>query len=182
MPYSLGTALILLRLRPELAWVQRIPTLGAVLNLVDRRGMMIYLWSGLAAVMAPLILRHVPPTGYDAAGPSGHLLDFGVVWLFLLIVVPLLGWLEDVAAARPPSFPWTRAGRAPGPSGAAAGSAVPRASLARADPRSSARPVSDAPPTAAAPGSAGMQDGDVPLRHLIPIPRRQVPEETRRGS
>jgi peptidoglycan/LPS O-acetylase OafA/YrhL len=60
MLYSVGAVLVLLRFRPRLAWMQRIPALLAVLRFADLRGLTVYLWSGFALAVVSLALHDSP--------------------------------------------------------------------------------------------------------------------------
>jgi peptidoglycan/LPS O-acetylase OafA/YrhL len=108
MLYSVGAVLMLLRFESRSDRLARTPWLTAVLELLHSRATTIYLWSGFAVAVVSLVLRDGPLARYGTAGPGGDLLTYGVVWLLLLAVLPVLGWCEDVAAAGTRSLRWNR--------------------------------------------------------------------------
>ncbi|MGY1795218.1 acyltransferase [Geodermatophilus sp. SYSU D00525] len=113
MLYCLGAVLVLLRVYPRFGWLDRLPTLGAVVSLFNSRAMTIYLWGNLAIAMAPVVLGATVLARYDTSGPRGMVLEFATAWLLLLVAVLVVGWVEDVAAARRPRLlPWDRVPRA----------------------------------------------------------------------
>jgi peptidoglycan/LPS O-acetylase OafA/YrhL len=111
--YVTGAVLVLLRFCPKPTWMRRFPTPGAVFGLIISRAVTIYLWSNVAIVLAPLVLQFTPLAAYDNPDTRGRLLEYGTAWLLILVAILLLGWVEDLAAARRPRLlPWTRVERA----------------------------------------------------------------------
>jgi hypothetical protein len=97
---SLGAVLLLLRRPPQLAWVERVPGLGRLLTVVRARAVTIFLWSGVAVVLAPLVDQRL---GWPSTGAL-----IGVSAVLTTALALGLGWVEDLAAGR-------RAALIPGP-------------------------------------------------------------------
>jgi peptidoglycan/LPS O-acetylase OafA/YrhL len=109
MLYFTGAVLILLRIYVSFDWLQRLPTLDAVVSLLNNRAMTIYLWGNFAIAMTPLVLVRTPLARFDTDDARGQALQYGCAWTLVLVAVLLLGWVEDVAAARRPRLlPWHR--------------------------------------------------------------------------
>ena len=116
MAYCLGAVLILLRVYPRFTWLDRLPTLGAVVSLFNSRAMTIYLWGNLAIWLSPIVLAVSPLAQYHTDDASGWALQYTTSWALIFVAVLLVGWVEDVAASRPPRLlPWDRVRRAPAP-------------------------------------------------------------------
>lgn len=84
--------------RPFTAWCTR-PSVAAVLGLVSRRSLTIYLWHPLAIVLGYWVLEQV---GRDATGPVGSVVLLVLVVAGTLVAVAAVGWVEDLAARRSP--------------------------------------------------------------------------------
>ncbi|MGY1594785.1 acyltransferase [Geodermatophilus sp. SYSU D00708] len=109
MPYCLGAVIILLRIYPKFTWLDRLPTLGAIVSLFNSRAMTIYLWGNLAIWLAPVVLGASPLARFDTDDAWGQALEFTTAWTLIFVAVLAVGWVEDVAAARRPRFlPWDR--------------------------------------------------------------------------
>jgi peptidoglycan/LPS O-acetylase OafA/YrhL len=112
MLYFTGAVLILLRIYVSFNWLQRLPTLDAVVSLLNSRAMTIYLWGNFAIAMAPLVLARSPLAQFDNDDARGQVLQYCTAWSLVFVAILLLGWVEDVAAARRPRLlPWHRVGR-----------------------------------------------------------------------
>ncbi|MFG1904389.1 acyltransferase family protein [Micromonospora carbonacea] len=103
------------------AWVDRSAVAGRAVTVLNRRALTVYLWHmPFVVALTPL----VDVVGWSHQDPVG--LAIRVVLVFALVgaVTALVGWVEDVAARRPPElFP---GGARPVPArGAAAGRPVP---------------------------------------------------------
>ncbi|MEV6600044.1 acyltransferase [Actinoplanes sp. NPDC051346] len=104
--YSMGFVLALLRLNPSLAWLNRVPLLHKLVSALNNRAVTIYLWHNVVITVAII-------TG-DRLGlwnvKQGALLYLGFTCIalsLLTITVFTLGWVEDLAARRPPRLrPW----------------------------------------------------------------------------
>ncbi|MEU8024132.1 MULTISPECIES: acyltransferase family protein [Micromonospora] len=141
------------------AWVDRSAVAGRAVTVLNRRALTVYLWHmPFVVALTPL----VDVVGWSHQDPVG--LAIRVVLVFALVgaVTAAVGWVEDVAARRPPELfpggarpePRTRTGAGAGAgTGAAAGRPVPAGA--------SPVPVSPAP--------AGYD------RAVLPAPR--APEE-----
>ncbi|WP_433538108.1 acyltransferase family protein [Micromonospora sp. CA-249363] len=95
--WSMALVAVLLRVRPRL--VGRVP-LGAVLRVVNARAVTIYLWHipaslGMFVLLAP-VLPYTSVASITVRLAGVCLLTAGAVLLF--------GWIEDVAARRPPTL------------------------------------------------------------------------------
>ncbi|MFP3712287.1 acyltransferase family protein [Puerhibacterium sp. TATVAM-FAB25] len=105
--WSLGACVLLLRVSPSWAVLPRpLRYLDPAVTLINNRAVTIYLWHNvLAALTVPLtdLLWGVPalersvPWLLDSAW-----LQLVLVWVLLAGVIIAVGWVEDVAARRPP--------------------------------------------------------------------------------
>ena len=113
--YSAGAVLLLLRLYPRRTVLDRMPRLSGVVAVINARAMTLYLWGNLAIWTAGPVLERLPlPAGLPPGGPLAQALQFALAWCLLGVAVLAVGWVEDVAAGRPPRVnPWPRAPRAP---------------------------------------------------------------------
>ncbi|MGY1749268.1 acyltransferase family protein [Modestobacter sp. SYSU DS0511] len=110
MLYCLGAVVVLLRVYPRVTWLSRLPALDRVVTLLNNRAMTIYLWGNAAIAAAAPVLDHSPLAQYFTAGARGSWLMFATAWLLIFVAVLLVGWVEDVAARRPPRLlPWAPA-------------------------------------------------------------------------
>ncbi|MEJ2864850.1 glycosyltransferase [Actinomycetospora flava] len=89
---SFGAVLLVLRLNPQVAWLERVPLLGRLVTVVNARAITIYLWHNVAIAFAPSIGDLF---GWDSEGQ--HFLI--AVWL-VIVAVLAFGWVEDLAAGR----------------------------------------------------------------------------------
>ncbi|NEK59049.1 acyltransferase family protein [Geodermatophilus sabuli] len=109
MPYCLGAVLILLRIYPRFTWLERLPTLGAVISLFNSRAMTIYLWGNFAIAMSPIVLGYSPLAQYDTDDARGMVVEYATAWTLVFVAVLAVGWVEDVGAGRRPRLlPWDR--------------------------------------------------------------------------
>ncbi|MBB5824874.1 acyltransferase family protein [Micromonospora carbonacea] len=142
------------------AWVDRSAVAGRAVTVLNRRALTVYLWHmPFVVALTPL----VDVVGWSHQDPVG--LAIRVVLVFALVgaVTALVGWVEDVAARRPPElFPGSAR---PVPArGGAPGRSVP----ARGDAPGRPVPAGGAPvPVSPAPAGPG--------RVVLPAPR--APEE-----
>ncbi|MFI2665503.1 acyltransferase family protein [Micromonospora carbonacea] len=142
------------------AWVDRSAVAGRAVTVLNRRALTVYLWHmPFVVALTPL----VDVVGWSHQDPLG--LAIRVVLVFALVgaVTALVGWVEDVAARRPPElFP---GGTRPAPArGAAPDHPAPAGGAA------AGRPVpAGGAPVPVSPAPAG------PGRVVLPAPR--APEE-----
>jgi peptidoglycan/LPS O-acetylase OafA/YrhL len=93
--YSIGFVLALMRWSPKPSWGQ------GFVSMVNNRAVTIYLWHNVAITLAvalfdPLKLWRIPGQGWEDVA------DFGLALAMLAVAVLALGWVEDLAARRPP--------------------------------------------------------------------------------
>ncbi|MFF3856810.1 acyltransferase family protein [Micromonospora sp. NPDC002575] len=157
------------------AWVDRSAVAARAVTVLNRRALTVYLWHmPFVVALTPL----VDVVGWSHQDPVG--LAIRVVLVFALVgaVTALVGWVEDVAARRPPElFP---GGARPVPAGGTAPGGA-RAAPARGTAPGGARPVPARGAAAGRPVPAGVSP--VPVspapagydRAALPAPR--APEE-----
>jgi peptidoglycan-N-acetylglucosamine deacetylase len=99
--FSVGVVLLLLRPRPQLAWLARVPVLDRLVTLLNARAVTVYLWHEVALVLA------VPVNDRLGLETTPELLT--TAWVLIGIAVLALGWVEDLAAGRRLRLlPWSR--------------------------------------------------------------------------
>jgi hypothetical protein len=107
--YSSGAVLVLLRLYTGMDWLARVPALDNLFALISSRAMTIYLWSAFAYFLAPFVIERTPLAEWYVPGLQGYALEYATMWALLLVAVLVVGWVEDVGAARRPRLlPWSR--------------------------------------------------------------------------
>lgn len=92
--FSIGGALLLLRLSPRLDWLRRRRRLAGLATGISSRALTIYLWNNVAIGAAPVIIGQA-----DEAALGGFVVVV-VACLLLALMVLAFGWLEDLAAGR----------------------------------------------------------------------------------
>jgi peptidoglycan/LPS O-acetylase OafA/YrhL len=92
--FSIGGALLLLRLNPRLGWLVRHRRLAGLATGISSRALTIYLWNNVAIGAAPVIIGRADDTAL------GGFLVVVVACLLLTLMVLAFGWLEDLAAGR----------------------------------------------------------------------------------
>ncbi|MFJ5100883.1 acyltransferase [Streptomyces sp. NPDC088554] len=102
--WSAGFVLLLLRFRPDFGWLARRPVADRVVTVFNARAVTVYLWHEVALMVSvPLIdvLWNVP--AFERYLPlDSQWFQFGVAWVLIAAAVALFGWVEDLAAKRPP--------------------------------------------------------------------------------
>ncbi|MFI5952233.1 acyltransferase [Cryptosporangium sp. NPDC051539] len=88
--YYFGTVLILMRFSFRLEWLDRVPWLDRAISVINARAVTIFLWHGVALLIASTWLGGSPLIWFPAA------------WVLIGVAVVLFGWLEDLAARRRP--------------------------------------------------------------------------------
>ena len=102
--WSTGFVLLLLRFRPRVDWLRRVPPLDRTVSVFNARAVTIYLWHEVALMAGVVLLDWM----WEDSLFADHLpLDnqgmlFLLVWPLLGILIVLVGWVEDLAARRSP--------------------------------------------------------------------------------
>jgi peptidoglycan/LPS O-acetylase OafA/YrhL len=91
MLWGIPFVLVALRLRPSLAWLDRVPGANAAITLLNARAVTIYVW-------------HLPMLFAATALVSSLSATLVVGVLFTAAAVLATGWIEDLAAKRPPAL------------------------------------------------------------------------------
>lgn len=102
--WSAGFVLLLLRFRPGLHGTARHGVADRIVKVFNARAVTVYLWHEVALMASvPLIdlLWEVPALERHLALDSLWF-QFGVTWILIAAAVVVFGWVEDVAAKRPP--------------------------------------------------------------------------------
>ncbi|MGW1060008.1 acyltransferase family protein [Micromonospora rubida] len=104
------------------AWVDRNALLGRAVTVLNRRALTAYLWHmPFVVALTPL----VDVVGWSHQDPVGLAIRVALVFALVGVVTLLVGWVEDVAAGRPPELlPGGRPPTAARPGGAPTGGAV----------------------------------------------------------
>ncbi|GIJ25714.1 membrane protein [Micromonospora qiuiae] len=83
------------------AWVDRNALFGRAVTVLNRRALTVYLWHmSFVVALTPL----VDVVGWSHQDPLGLAIRIVLVFLLLGVVTALFGWVEDVAARRPPEL------------------------------------------------------------------------------
>ncbi|WP_406041894.1 acyltransferase [Micromonospora sp. NBC_00898] len=134
-------------------WVDRIPALGRAVTVLNRRALTVYLWHmSFVVALTPL----VGLVGWGPRDPLGLAIRVVLVFALVGLVALLVGWVEDVAARRPPE--WLPGGSRSTPA---------RRAVAPASP---ARAGAAAEPVAVGVGRAAARLGDPPAARRSPVP------------
>ncbi|MEU4644551.1 acyltransferase [Micromonospora sp. NPDC023814] len=100
--WSAAFVLVLLGRAPAGArWVDRSAVFGRVVTVFNRRALTVYLWHmPFVAALTPL----VDVVGWSHQDPLGLAIRVALVFALVAVVTALVGWVEDVAARRPPEL------------------------------------------------------------------------------
>ncbi|NBE84614.1 acyltransferase family protein [Micromonospora rubida] len=83
------------------AWVDRNALLGRAVTVLNRRALTAYLWHmPFVVALTPL----VDVVGWSHQDPVGLAIRVALVFALVGVVTVLVGWVEDVAARRPPEL------------------------------------------------------------------------------
>lgn len=100
--FNLGFGLVLLRLPLTLSFVERVPVLRGMLDIINRRALTIYLWGNVAVwVVMELPGRYGVPQLLPGGAREPWVM-LGATLGVLAVIVLGVGWVEDLAARRPP--------------------------------------------------------------------------------
>lgn len=95
--WSLAFVATVLRFRPRMAVLDRLPPVRRLVEVLNARAVTVYLWHlPLAAAVGMLV-----PALLRAGTPGQILLRLAAVWVLTGLAVVLFGWVEDLAARRP---------------------------------------------------------------------------------
>ncbi|MFE6758975.1 acyltransferase [Streptomyces sp. NPDC057684] len=88
----------------DFAWLARFKRLDRIVSVFNARAMTIYLWHEIALILAvPLIDQFWNVPAFAQYLPlESQWFMFGVGWVLIAVAIPLVGWVEDVAAKRRP--------------------------------------------------------------------------------
>ena len=91
---SAGAVILVLVVSPLMAWLDRVPLLGALLGTIAARALTIYLCYPVVIAVTPLVVTRLGlGGGVPTAAATGVAL--------MLVAVLAFGWVEDLAARRP---------------------------------------------------------------------------------
>jgi hypothetical protein len=99
--WGTGYALILMRVRPSMRWLDRLPALARVVDGVNARAVTIYIWH-LPAMFAAGGLLMIADV--DLSSGRGYTAALGLGLLITGVTVVCAGWVEDLAARRRPAL------------------------------------------------------------------------------
>lgn len=105
--WSFGFCVLLLRISPSWSTLPRpLQFLDRAITLINNRAITIYLWHiVLLIATVPLIDQLWKVPILEQTVPwllNSQALQFAAVWLMLGLVILAVGWVEDIAARRPP--------------------------------------------------------------------------------
>ncbi|MGK5522663.1 acyltransferase family protein [Micromonospora sp. URMC 107] len=168
--WSAAFVLVLLGRGPASAsWVDHSAAFGRVVTVFNRRALTVYLWHmPFVVALTPL----VDVVGWSHQDPLGLAIRVALVFALVAAVTALVGWVEDVAARRPPELvPGARPRPAiarPAAAGKLGGPAPARAAVGG---------MVDGPATAR-PAAGRRVDGPATGRAVVPAPRGAREPET----
>ncbi|MEV4545434.1 acyltransferase family protein [Micromonospora echinaurantiaca] len=165
--WSAAFVLVLLGRGPSgAAWLGRFPRFDRLVTVFNRRALTVYLWHmPFVVALTPL----VDVVGWSHQDPVGLAIRVALVFALVAVVTALVGWVEDVAANRPPEL--VPGGRRP---------VVARPAPVRSGPGrgpAAGEPVPSSPPPA---GAAHLPEPGLPVsgRAAVPAPREAGEPET----
>jgi peptidoglycan/LPS O-acetylase OafA/YrhL len=90
----------------DFAWLARFKRLDRIVTIFNGRAVTIYLWHEIALVLAvPLIDQFWKVPAFEKWLPlESQWFMFGIGWVLIWIAIPLVGWVEDVAAKKKPKL------------------------------------------------------------------------------
>ncbi|GAB3158930.1 acyltransferase [Micromonospora sonneratiae] len=100
--WSAAFTLLLLGLAPlGMAWLDRTARFSRLVTLLNRRALTIYLWHMPIVIGLTAVMRWA---GGDPGSASGIGVRLVAVTALVAVAVALFGWVEDIAARRPPEL------------------------------------------------------------------------------
>lgn len=85
----------------SMAWLERSPRISRAVTVLNRRALTIYLWHmSFVVALTPL----VDVVGWSHQNLLGLAIRVMLVFLLVGVVTLLVGWVEDIAARRPPEL------------------------------------------------------------------------------
>ena len=100
--YSLGFAMVLLRLPVTFSGVDRVPFIRGLVDVINRRAMTIYLWHSVAIFLAQSTLEYYGWAELLEYTTWDPFVQLGGTLLVLFGIILVVGWVEDIAARRRP--------------------------------------------------------------------------------
>ncbi|MFF2464994.1 acyltransferase family protein [Streptomyces mirabilis] len=90
----------------DFAWLARFKRLDRTVTIFNGRAVTIYLWHEIALVLAvPLIDQFWNVPAFEKWLPlESQWFLFGIGWVLIWVAIPLVGWVEDVAAKKKPKL------------------------------------------------------------------------------
>ncbi|MFJ8021325.1 acyltransferase family protein [Streptomyces sp. NPDC096311] len=90
----------------DFAWLARLKRLDRIVTIFNGRAVTIYLWHEIALVLAvPLIDQFWKVPAFEKWLPlESQWFMFGIGWVLIWVAIPLVGWVEDVAARKKPKL------------------------------------------------------------------------------
>ncbi|MGW4979428.1 acyltransferase family protein [Streptomyces mirabilis] len=90
----------------DFAWLARFKRLDRIVTIFNGRAVTIYLWHEIALVLAvPLIDQFWNVPAFEKWLPlESQWFMFGIGWVLIWVAIPLVGWVEDVAAKKKPKL------------------------------------------------------------------------------
>ncbi|MFF7886015.1 acyltransferase [Streptomyces sp. NPDC020794] len=90
----------------DFAWLARFKRLDRTVTIFNGRAVTIYLWHEIALVLAvPLIDQFWKVPAFEKWLPlESQWFMFGIGWVLIWVAIPLVGWVEDVAAKKKPKL------------------------------------------------------------------------------
>jgi peptidoglycan/LPS O-acetylase OafA/YrhL len=98
--YCFGFVLLVMRLRPGMAWLRRRKVLNGLVTFVNARAVTIYLWHNIAIAVADALGGPLDLWRWGAW--RGDQLAFLLALVLTIFMAFAVGWVEDLAARRPP--------------------------------------------------------------------------------
>jgi peptidoglycan/LPS O-acetylase OafA/YrhL len=99
--WATGFVLIVMRVRPNAGWLERVPWVGRTISVVNTRAITIYVWQ-LPMLFATEELFQL--AGVGTLGDAPKVATLAICSLLTTAAVLAFGWVEDLAARRRPTI------------------------------------------------------------------------------